>query len=209
MQLATLLRVSTLSTFAAVTLWLGPRTIQPASTEAAETHTILVGNMWFCGPEYEYDFDDPSYMCETVIEVGDTVVWDFTPSHTGFPKDVQSIIIDDLWDSGMVPTEDGSYTLEFTFEQAGVYKYYSVIHPLILRGRIVVLGHPTLAGDADCDGTVNAIDAAVVLQYGEGIINSVPCEENGDANRDGTIDAIDTALILQYSASIIASLPPE
>ena len=63
-------------------------------------------------------------------------------------------------------------------------------------------------GDASGDGSVNAIDAALVLQLGAGLIDSLPCEAGADANDDGSINAIDSTLILQFVAGFIASLPP-
>jgi plastocyanin len=218
MQIATILRISTLVTLvAAAMIWLHPGSLQPAPADAEETVTVLVGNIWFCGPEYLYDFDDPEFMCETVINVGDTVLWDFTPSDTGFPEDIHSatdcgVSCDDLipgplFDSGMLP-EDGNLTFEFTFEQPGTYAYYCTLHPIVHRGKIIVEAEDTPVGSVNCDETVNAIDAALVLQYGAGIISSLGCEDKADTNEDGAINAIDAALILQYGAGIIASLPP-
>jgi hypothetical protein len=67
---------------------------------------------------------------------------------------------------------------------------------------------PTSAlGDANCDGRVNAIDAALVLQLSAGLIAELPCS-GGDVNGDGGVDAIDALLILQYVAGLIATLPP-
>jgi len=61
-------------------------------------------------------------------------------------------------------------------------------------------------GDANCDGNVNSIDAALVLQYSAGLIDSLACQEAADANHSGSVNAIDAALILQYVAGLIASL---
>jgi hypothetical protein len=64
------------------------------------------------------------------------------------------------------------------------------------------------AGDANCDGSVNAIDAALALQASAGLIGWAPCLAAADANGDGFLDAIDAALILQYTAGLIPTLPP-
>ncbi len=65
-----------------------------------------------------------------------------------------------------------------------------------------------LSGDADCNGTVNAIDAAFVLQFGAGLLGDIPCANLADANDDGTVTAIDAALILQFVAGFVGTLPP-
>jgi len=51
-------------------------------------------------------------------------------------------------------------------------------------------------GDVNCDGRTDAIDAALVLQYTAGLIDTLPCIEVGDMNGDGRIDSIDAFLIL-------------
>lgn len=65
-----------------------------------------------------------------------------------------------------------------------------------------------LYGDASCDGRVNSIDAAVVLQYSAGILQSLGCPANADVNGDGRANSLDSALILQYAAGLIAYLGP-
>jgi uncharacterized cupredoxin-like copper-binding protein len=65
-----------------------------------------------------------------------------------------------------------------------------------------------LTGDANCSGTINSIDAALVLQFAAGLIASLSCQQNADANEDGTTNSIDAALILQFDAGLIDSLPP-
>ena len=67
---------------------------------------------------------------------------------------------------------------------------------------------PITYGDASCDGVVNSIDAAVILQYAAGLIASLTCAPNADVNGDGRPDPLDAALVLQYSAGLIPSLGP-
>ncbi|MEX2159137.1 MAG: dockerin type I domain-containing protein [Dehalococcoidia bacterium] len=59
------------------------------------------------------------------------------------------------------------------------------------------------AGDVNCDRQTNAIDAALILQFGAQLITSLPCHANGDFNHDGTINALDAGLVLQVSAGLI------
>ena len=61
-------------------------------------------------------------------------------------------------------------------------------------------------GDASKDGSVDAIDAALVLQYDAGLLASI--NPNADVNNSGVINPIDAALILQYAAQLISHLPP-
>jgi hypothetical protein len=61
----------------------------------------------------------------------------------------------------------------------------------------------TSLGDAGCDGDVNAIDAAFILQFVAGFIPGILCENPADVNADGVVDALDASLILQYTADLI------
>lgn len=65
-----------------------------------------------------------------------------------------------------------------------------------------------LVGDSNCNGTVNSIDAALVLQKDAGLLNTIPCANLADANQNGSVNAIDATLILQYDAGFLAHLPP-
>ena len=62
-------------------------------------------------------------------------------------------------------------------------------------------------GDANCDGTVNSIDAAIILQSSAELLAFLPCPLNADVNRDRTINSIDAAIVLQFTAGLISSLP--
>ena len=64
------------------------------------------------------------------------------------------------------------------------------------------------AGDANCDGSVNSIDAAVVLQFVAALLGALPCSAGADANADGVTSAIDATVILQFVAGLLPALPP-
>ena len=64
-------------------------------------------------------------------------------------------------------------------------------------------------GDADCNGEVDAIDAAFILQFIANFLETVPCLVLADANISGGVNPIDAALILQFIAGLIDSLPPQ
>lgn len=57
-----------------------------------------------------------------------------------------------------------------------------------------------LDGDVNCDGLVNSVDAALLLQFGAGFIDELPCPRNGDINGDGQANAVDASIILQIVA---------
>jgi hypothetical protein len=59
-----------------------------------------------------------------------------------------------------------------------------------------------LLGDADCNGLVNSIDAALILQFVAGLIDSVPCAANADVDGNGSVNSVDAALILQIDAGL-------
>ena len=61
----------------------------------------------------------------------------------------------------------------------------------------------SVSGDVNCSGGVDAIDAALVLQYTAGLTGSLPCLGSGDVNANGSVDAVDAALILQFVAGLI------
>jgi len=113
---------------------LGLALISVAPVSAQETVTVAVGDAWFCSSDYQ------GGVCETSIDAGDTVVWDFsgaliphTTTECGSSCDAPSDA--PLWTSGTV--SDGR-TYSYTFSQPGTYLYYCQIHPDIQRGRIIV-----------------------------------------------------------------------
>lgn len=67
---------------------------------------------------------------------------------------------------------------------------------------------PVTIGDVSCDGAVNSIDAALILQFGANLLTSLECADSADVNTDGATNSIDAALILQWDAGLLVSLPP-
>ena len=61
-------------------------------------------------------------------------------------------------------------------------------------------------GDVNDSGSVDSIDAALVLQLTAGLVGSLENEASADVNGDGTINAIDAALILQRTAGLLDRL---
>lgn len=64
-----------------------------------------------------------------------------------------------------------------------------------------------VAGDVNCSGAADSIDAALVLQFDAALVHSLSCQQNGDVSGDGNINSLDAALILQYTAGLIDHLP--
>ncbi len=70
----------------------------------------------------------------------------------------------------------------------------------------LVLGGGIFYGDVDQNGSINAADAALVLQaasaIGSGSASGLTADQEtaADVNQDGAFDALDAALILQYAA---------
>ncbi len=63
----------------------------------------------------------------------------------------------------------------------------------------------TLLGDINGDSYIDNLDAAMVLKYDAGIIETINVDRS-DVNNDGSADNLDAAMILKYDAGIIDSL---
>jgi parallel beta-helix repeat protein len=65
---------------------------------------------------------------------------------------------------------------------------------------------PGICGDVNGVDGVNSIDAAIILQYSAGLLQTLIEPQNADTNGDGEIDSIDAALILQNVAGLLDEL---
>jgi hypothetical protein len=63
-------------------------------------------------------------------------------------------------------------------------------------------------GDVDDDGSVNAIDALLILQVTAGLLDESDLDNapSGDANGDGELTSVDAALVLQVEAGLLDGL---
>lgn len=90
---------------------------------------------------------------------------------------------DDLYDVDPLDVSDGSFT-------CGVED---------------VLG---FNGDANCDDSIDSLDALLVLQFEAGLVDRLIFPEGTDSNKDGKIDSRDALLILQFNAGLMPDKMP-
>ncbi len=68
---------------------------------------------------------------------------------------------------------------------------------------------PQVLGDVNGDQSVSSIDAALVLQYTAGLLQTFAIPQNANVNCDGSVDSIDASLILQLVAGLLPAFPAE
>ncbi len=66
---------------------------------------------------------------------------------------------------------------------------------------------PSISGDADCTGGVNAVDALYVLSRAAGLQPYAACIAAGNVKCDDGIDAVDSLYILRHVAALTVNLP--
>lgn len=64
-----------------------------------------------------------------------------------------------------------------------------------------------VAGDVNCDGHADPVDATLVLQLEAGLIDVLPCAAEADVSGDGIVTVVDATLILQFAAGLIDGFP--
>ena len=103
---------------------------------------------------------------------------------------------------------DTALVLQPGDEAAGAGTLFSIgdgsrITPLLFNATVNCYRLDGATGDVNCDGTVNSIDAALVLQHAAGLLDALPCEYLADTDGDGETTSVDATLILQHDAGLV------
>jgi plastocyanin len=125
-----------------------------SSPAAAATTTVTVGDFYFCSASFE------GGNCQTTIQAGDTVVWDFSGADNTHTTTSDTSV----WSSGNM----NGGTFQFTFTQAGSFAYRCTIHPEDMRGTITVqaAASPTTAPAGQTPGQTTVPRATAVAGGG-------------------------------------------
>ena len=119
-----------------------------------------------------------------------------------------------LWRDG---ASHNANMLNPDFNAIGIGRAYGVAAPYTWYWTVVFGGvvdaapapppvrRPVTSGDVNCDGNVDPIDAAFILQFSARLIDTLSCSTEGDVNGDGGIGPLDATLILQMAAGLLAS----
>lgn len=109
---------------------------------------------------------------EIVVAQGDTVTWTVTKAvgdpHTvtsGKPADGDkgSVFDSQKDDAALTKLKDVGGTFSVTFDKAGAYSYYCVVHPVDMTGKVVVLAPGETLGASEGVPTQNKLIGAAIL----------------------------------------------
>ena len=189
------------ATIAAVTLFLVAQHRASPLSAGEQTVSIAVGDIWFCDDSYV------GGVCETTINVGDTVSWDFsgaalTHTTTECGASCETPTVPGLWDSGWI--DDGS-TYPVLFDEPGTFLYYCQVHPFAQLGRVVVGGGPPPTSTP----TQPAPPPTSTPTQPAPVPTATPTGLAGDANCDESVTSVDSLVILQLVAGLLNSLSCE
>ncbi len=111
---------------------LGPCNVESMAVESMDTESMMLNtvSMPLDSALPDCQATNECYLpFEKVVSVGTTVVWsnDDIAAHTVNSGSVRDIT--DLFDSGLIPPGG---TFEYTFETAGSYDYFCIVHPWMI-----------------------------------------------------------------------------
>ena len=144
-------------------------------TLAQSTATIQVGDYYFCDSSFE------NGVCETTVNAGDTIEWQFSGaqlhSTTECGGDLDACPEPHLWDSSFM--DSGSFV--FVFGTPGTFLYRCQVHPDQMRGRVIVLAaaQPSPSPQASPQATATPTPRLQVSAVPSG--GGVPPEDDGGA----------------------------
>jgi hypothetical protein len=90
----------------------------------------------------------------------------------------------------------------------GSFSDASYHEPIAGEGVAITCGD-LIAGDADCNVGVDAVDAAVTLQKEAALLAFLGCPQQSDVNLDNQTNSVDATVTLQYTAGLVDTLPPQ
>lgn len=68
---------------------------------------------------------------------------------------------------------------------------------------------PVIPGDVNCSGSVDPVDALLILRSAAGLPASADCmATSGDVNCSGAVDPVDSLLVLRFAAGLPVQIPP-
>jgi plastocyanin len=115
---------------AIVTLAVSALSLLPENPASAKGVAIDAGANWFCSAS----FQDGN--CTTTLTEGDTITWTAVEgAHTVTECDVGHTNCGNGFDSGVLQQGE---SFSQTFNTPGTYSYYCAIHPIEMRGTIIV-----------------------------------------------------------------------
>ncbi|MCI0855945.1 MAG: hypothetical protein J4N98_04590 [Chloroflexi bacterium] len=216
-------------------LWLGSGS-QTSTPASAATFQITVGNNWFCDSSFQNgDCELEVAVGDEVTWLFDSAVTHTTTECTGACGSVIGDPGSRLWDSGPMTSGilSQSFDTPGVFQyQCNIHPTQMRGTIIVSGGAPPTLPAPPspepsatatsvptstpvpaptstppgMRGDVNGDGGINAIDAALVLQFSAGLLPALPSFDRADVNGDGSVNAIDAALILQFSAGLLTTL---
>ncbi|MBQ7266322.1 MAG: hypothetical protein IJS61_09520 [Firmicutes bacterium] len=118
-------------------------------------------------------------------------------------SDTRTLNVDDANTSENIGSVSAPSGGTVKLDHAGSFVIYSTNKGINVT-KVQVVYDKAVLGDANGDGTIDAKDASVILQFAA--TTDTPSEEflsACDVNKDGTVDSKDASLVLQYSSGVI------